>query len=78
MKISVPLEFESFVASLVARRRFLSENEVLTESLMLLQARETLVEEVHKGFEQIDEGRCVDGLTAFANLRNKLADRGEK
>ena len=56
MTINVPPEFESFVASLVARRRFLSENEVVAESLRLLQARETLTEEVQKVFEQIDEG----------------------
>ena len=64
MKINVPPEFELFVTSLVARRRFLSENEVLMESLRLLQAKETLTEEIQKGFEQIDEGRCVDGPTA--------------
>ena len=77
MTINVPPEFESFVASLVARRRFLSENEVLVESLRLLQARETLAEEIQKGFDQIDEGQCVDGPTAFASLRSRLAERSE-
>lgn len=75
MSITVPPEFELFVASLIARRRFLSENEVLIESLRLLQARETLAEEVQKGFEQIDEGKCTDGPTAFAKLRNRLVER---
>ncbi len=77
MNLNVPPEFESFVASLVARRRFLSENEVLVESLRLLQAQETLAEEVQIGFDQIDEGKCLDGPSAFAKLRNKLADRRE-
>ncbi len=77
MAIDVPQEFESFVASLVARRRFLSEHEVLVESLRLLQARETLAEEIQKGFEQIDGGQCVDGPHAFAKLRGRLETRSK-
>ncbi len=72
MTIDVPQEFESFVASLVARRRFLSEREVLVESLRLLQARESLAEEIQKGFEQIDLGQCIDGSVAIAKLRDRL------
>jgi putative addiction module CopG family antidote len=77
MSIDIPAEFESFVKSLVARRRFLSTHEVVAESLRLLQAREALAEGVQKGFEQIDEGRGVDGPTAFANVRSRLQDRVE-
>lgn len=72
MTIDVPQEFQSFVASLVARRRFLSEREVLLESLRLLQARESLAEEIQKGFEQIDLGQCIDGPVAIAQLRERL------
>lgn len=78
MNIDVPPEFESFVASLVARRRFLSANEVLAESLRLLQARESLAEEVQNGFEQIDAGKCIDGPAAFAKLRGNLSKRSEQ
>ena len=77
MTTNIPQEFESFVASLIARRRFLSEKEVLAESLRLLQARESLADEVQRGFEQIDEGRCVNGPEAFAKLRSQLLDRSE-
>lgn len=77
MHIDVPKEFESFVASLIARRRFLSEKEVLAESLRLLQARESLADEVQKGFEQIDEGLSVNGPDAFAKLRGQLQKRTE-
>ncbi|WP_430453843.1 ribbon-helix-helix domain-containing protein [Rhodopirellula europaea] len=77
MSIDVPAEFEPFIESLVARRRFLSNSEVIAESLRLLQAREALAEEVQKGFEQIDEGRSVDGPAAFAKLRNRLQERVE-
>jgi antitoxin ParD1/3/4 len=72
MTIDVPQEFQSFVASLIARRRFLSEHEVLVESLRLLQARESLAEEIQKGFEQIDLGQCIDGPVAIAKLRDRL------
>jgi putative addiction module CopG family antidote len=75
MNLSIPPEYESFIESLVARRRFLSENEVLIEGLRLLQAQESLAEEVRRGFDQIDEGQCVDGPEAFAKLRTTLADR---
>ncbi|MEM6471535.1 MAG: type II toxin-antitoxin system ParD family antitoxin [Planctomycetota bacterium] len=77
MPIEIPQEFEPFVASLVARRRFLSEHEVLAESLRLLQARELLAEEVQKGFEQIDEGQCTDGSEVFAKLKGRLQERTE-
>ena len=78
MNIDVPPEFESFVASLVARRRFLSTSEVLVESLRLLQARESLAEEVQNGFEQIDDGKCADGPEAIAKLRSSLVGRSEQ
>jgi antitoxin ParD1/3/4 len=77
MSVDIPQEFESFVASLIARRRFLSEKEVLAESLRLLQARESLADEVRRGFEQIDEGLCESGPEAFAKLRGQLQERTE-
>lgn len=77
MAIDLPQEYELFVASLIARRRFLSEHEVLVESLRLLQAKEALAEELQRGFEQIDEGHSVDGPTAFQKLRDRLEDRNE-
>lgn len=77
MSIDVPAEFKSFVESLVARRRFLSTHEVVVESLRLLQARESLAEEVQKGFDQIDEGRSLDGPTSLGKLRSRLQERIE-
>jgi Arc/MetJ-type ribon-helix-helix transcriptional regulator len=77
MTIDVPQEFEAFVTSLVARRRFLSEYEVVMESLRLLQAKESLAEEIQNGFEQIDDGLSVDGPLAFAELRGLLEQRSK-
>ena len=53
----------------------MSESEVLSEGLRLLQARETLSEEVRKGFEQIKNGQCVNGPEAMAKLRTDLQSR---
>ncbi len=75
MPTDIPPEFQSFVSSLIARRRYLSESEVLSEGLRLLQARETLSEEVRKGFEQIKNGQCVNGPEAMAKLRTDLQSR---
>lgn len=75
MPADIPPEFQSFVSSLIARRRYLSESEVLSEGLRLLQARETLSEEVRKGFEQIKNGQCVNGPEAMAKLRTDLQSR---
>ena len=47
MPTDIPPEFQSFVSSLIARRRYLSESEVLSEGLRLLQARETPVSYTH-------------------------------
>ena len=75
MPTDIPPEFQSFVSSLIARRRYLSESEVLSEGLRLSQARETLSEEVRKGFEQIKNGQCVNGPEAMAKLRTDLQSR---
>lgn len=75
MSTDIPPEFESFVSSLISRRRYLSEREVLCEGLRLLQAKESLSEEVHKGFAQIENGQCVDGPETIAKLRNDLLSR---
>ena len=75
MPTDIPPEFQSFVSSLIARRRYLSESEVLSEGLRLLQAGETLSEEVRKGFEQIKNGQCVNGPEAMAKLRTDLQSR---
>jgi len=45
------------------------------ESLRLLQARESLAEEIQKGFEQIDLGQSLDGSFAFTKLRDRLKER---
>jgi len=73
MTVSIPPDLQAFVDSLIAKRRFSSESEVLAEGLRLLQAKEALAEAVQEGFQQIDEGAGIDGSTAIAELRTRLA-----
>ncbi|MGD0897808.1 MAG: CopG family transcriptional regulator [Thermoguttaceae bacterium] len=60
MNTEIPADLAPFVRRMVAERRFLTEGDVLPEGLRLLQARETLRQEVQRGFEQLDAGLGVD------------------
>ena len=62
MNVEVPIDLAPFVQRMVAERRFLTESDVLAEGLRLLQARETLRQEVRKGFEQLDAGLGIGPL----------------
>ena len=75
MPTQIPPEFEPFIESLIAQRRYFSAQEVLAEGLRLLKAKESLTDEVKHGFEQLDEGRHVDGPTAINSLRTRLLER---
>jgi len=59
MSQQIPVDMHQFVAELISKRRFSSENEVIREGLRLLQSREMLREEVRKGFDQLDRGEKV-------------------
>ena len=74
MPVEVPAELESFVEALVSKRRFLSTEEVVRESLQLLQSRESLRDAVQMGFAQIDAGETVDADRAFSNARQRIDD----
>jgi len=79
MNIEIPSDFLPFVQRMVAEKRFLSEGDILAEGQRLLQARETLREEVGKGFEQLDAGAGVPAEDAYARLEERIQqlERGE-
>ena len=62
MGTGIPSDMAPFVERMVSGRRFLSEQDVMAEGLRMLQARETLREEVVKGFEQLDAGLGIHGV----------------
>lgn len=80
MSASIPSDLVPFVQRMIAGRRFLSEEDVLTEGLRMLQARETLRDAVALGFEQLDAGQSVaaDQVYDRAEKRISRIERGEE
>jgi hypothetical protein len=63
-----------FVRRIVAANRFLNERDVVAEGLRLLQARETLRDEVRKGFEQLDAGLGIPAEQVYARVEQRIRD----
>ena len=74
MSAEIPLDLTPFVQRMVSERRFLSESDVLAEGLRLLQARETLRQEVRTGFEQLEAGMRVPAKDAYARAEERIAE----
>ncbi len=79
MTTEIPSDLLPFVQRMVAAKRFLNEGDVLAEGLRLLQARETLREEVKRGFDQLDvgEGILAEDVYARAEHRIREIENGE-
>lgn len=79
MATEIPSDLVPFVQRMVAEKRFFSEGDVLAEGLRMLQARETLREEVKKGFDQLDAGLGVpaEDVVARAEQRIRQVESGE-
>ena len=80
MSTGIPQDMELFVQRMVSGRRFLSEQDVVTEGLRMLQARETLRDEVAKGFASLDAGKGVPAEQVYARAEKRIAEieRGER
>ena len=74
MTTEIPSDLVPFVQRLVAAKRFLNESDVLAEGLRLLHARETLREEVRKGFEQLDAGHGIPAEQVYARVEQRIQD----
>lgn len=72
MNTEIPIDLEPFVERLVAQRRFLSESDVVAEGLRLLQTRETLLDEVRKGFDQLDAGLGIPADEVYARAEQRI------
>ena len=79
MTTEIPTDMVPFVQRMVSERRFLNESDVLAEGLRMLQARETLREEVAKAFAQLDSGLGVPAEQVYARAEERIAqiERGE-
>lgn len=80
MTIEIPIDMVPFVQRMVSQRRFLNEGEVLAEGLRMLQARETLRDEVAKGFAQLDAGQGVRAGQVYARAEKRIVEieQGER
>lgn len=80
MTTEIPTDMVPFVQRMVSERRFLNESDVLAEGLRMLQARETLREEVAKGFAQLDAGQGIPADKVYARAEARIAEieRGER
>ena len=80
MTTEIPSDLLPFVQRMVAARRFLSERDVLEEGLRLLQPRETLRDEVVKGFDQLDAGLGIPTDEVFARVERAVQEieRGDE
>lgn len=80
MTTEIPSDLVPFVQRMLAERRFLNEKDVLAEGLRMLQARETLREEVKKGFDQLDADRGLpaEEVYARAEVRIRQIENGER
>ena len=80
MNIGIPKDMEPFVQRMVAGRRYLDEQDVVNEGLRMLQARETLRDEVAKGFASLDAGKGVPAEQVYSRAEKRIAEieRGER
>ncbi len=74
MNTQIPSDFAPFVQRMVAERRFLTEGDVLAAGLRLLQATETLREEVRLGFQQLDDGEGIDSAQVYRRAEQVIQD----
>jgi Arc/MetJ-type ribon-helix-helix transcriptional regulator len=74
MTTEIPSDLLPFVQRMVAAKRFLNEGDVVAEGLRLLQARETLRDEVREGFEQLDAGLGISAGQVYARVEQRIRD----
>jgi len=74
MSTGIPQDMEPFVQRMIAGRRFLSKQDVVAEGLRLLQAHETLREEVAKGFASLDAGQGVLAEQVYSRAEKRIAE----
>jgi antitoxin ParD1/3/4 len=74
MSTDIPSDLAPFVQRMVAERRFLTEGDVLAEGLRLLQAQETLRQQVRKGFDQLDAGLGASADDVYSRAEQRISE----
>ena len=74
MNAEIPIDLAPFVQRMVDERRYFSERDVLAEALRLLQARESLRQEVRMGFEQLDSGLGIPAEAVYERIEGRIRE----
>lgn len=74
MNATIPLDLAPFVQRMIAERRFLTESDVVAEGLRLLQARETLRQEVRMAYEEMDAGLGIPADKVYARAEERIKE----
>ncbi len=72
MSTEIPGDMATFVQRLLLERRYLSESDVVAEGLRMLQTRETLRDEVAKGFEQLDALHTTPAEVVYSRAEERV------
>lgn len=72
MSTEIPSDLLPFVRRMVAAKRFLTEDDVIAEGIRLLQARETLRDEVANGFDQLDAGLGIPAAQVYDRVEQRI------
>lgn len=72
MSTGIPSDYGVTVQKLIADGKFQDENEVITEGIRLVVAREKLHAEIKAGIDQLDRGEGIDASEVYAEARRRI------
>ncbi|MBX3417701.1 MAG: hypothetical protein KF851_08870 [Pirellulaceae bacterium] len=72
MTTEIPSDLLPFVRRMVAAKRFLSDSDVIAAGIRLLQARETLRDEVTRGFDQLDADLGIPEAQVYDRVEQRI------
>jgi antitoxin ParD1/3/4 len=79
MATGIPTEMSPFVNRMLAEKRFQTEGEVVLAGLRLLEARETLLEDLKLGLDELNAGLVLEEEDVFAEVEKEIqqAENGD-
>jgi antitoxin ParD1/3/4 len=72
MATGIPTEMSPFVDRMLAEKRFHTEGEVVLAGLRLLEARETLREDLKLGLDELNAGLVLEEEDVFAEVEKAI------